>query len=262
MVQTDEERKAKKREYNQRPDVKAKEKARRQRPENKAKARAYSQRPDVKAKMKERNSRPEEKAKRKAYALTSKAKAKKREYYHRPDVKAKEKERSQRPERKARKKELSQRPENKAKARAYYHRPENKARAKSLWQRPENKAKKLERSRRPENKVKQKEAIAKIRLKVLQYYSKRLSKSDIPCCRCCGENSHIDFLNLDHIAGKRQMDSEPELIKLGYSSSMHVSKLQKWIIENNFPNGFQVLCSNCNFAKGFPRNKNKCPHQK
>jgi len=96
-------------------------------------------------------------------------------------------------------------------------------------------------------------------LKVLQYYSKHLSKSDIPCCRCCGEKSHIGFLALDHIAGRKEMDSEPELVKLGYSSSLVKTALLNWIIKNNFPKGFQILCHNCNMAKGF---YGKCPHEK
>lgn len=31
-----------------------------------------------------------------------------------------------------------------------------------------------------------------------------------------------------------------------------------WLRRNNYPNGFQVLCHNCNMAKGF---YGKCPHQ-
>ena len=34
---------------------------------------------------------------------------------------------------------------------------------------------------------------AAIQLKVLQYYSKLHSNSDIACCRCCGLNDHTDF---------------------------------------------------------------------
>ena len=50
------------------------------------------------------------------------------------------------------------------------------------------------------------------RLNILSHYSKHISNSNIPCCNCCGENSHVDFLAIDHIAGKNQMDSEPKLI--------------------------------------------------
>jgi len=99
------------------------------------------------------------------------------------------------------------------------------------------------------------------RLKVLQHYSKSLSNSDIPCCRCCGENFHIDFLALDHITGRKEMDSEPELKKLGYSSKIRAGTLTKWIIDNNYPDGFQILCNNCNQAK-FQSKNNTCPHKR
>jgi len=109
------------------------------------------------------------------------------------------------------------------------------------------------------SKAKGKERRDDRRLKILQYYSKRLSKSNIPCCRCCGENSHIEFLAIDHIAGKKQMDSESKLKKLGYSFNMHGAVLHNWLIDNYFPEGFQILCKNCNQAKGYPRNNNQCP---
>ena len=96
-------------------------------------------------------------------------------------------------------------------------------------------------------------------MKILLEYSKRLSKSDIPCCNCCKTSSHVDFLAIDHIAGKKEMDSEPVLLELGYSSKLETGGLTDFIIKNNFPEGFQILCTNCNFAKGMKKNKNKCP---
>ena len=30
-----------------------------------------------------------------------------------------------------------------------------------------------------------------------------------------------------------------------------------WLVQNNFPEGFQLLCNNCNLAKGF---YGECPH--
>ena len=155
-----------------------------------------------------------------------------------------------------------QSPERKAYLKKYHSKPENKAKAKERASRPENMAERKERDSKPEYKAKAKERQQNARLKVLQYYSKHLSKSDIPCCRCCGEKSHIGFLALDHIAGRKEMDSEPELVKLGYSSSLVKTALLNWIIKNNFPDGFQILCHNCNYAKGIVRNKNKCPHKK
>jgi hypothetical protein len=71
----------------------------------------------------------------------------------------------------------------------------------------------------------------------------------------------VDFLAIDHIAGIRQMDLESELKKLKYSSKLRNQNLHRWIIKNNFPKGFQILCTNCNFAKGMKKNNNKCPHE-
>ena len=162
--------------------------------------------------------------------------------------------------------------ERKAQKRKYGSRPEIKARKKEYDQKPEVKARKKEYNQRPEVITKHKVLTSShvfrtqtkatredTRLLVLQHYSKHLSNSEIPCCNCCGENFHLDFLAIDHIAGKRQMDSEPELVKLGYSSKLQSLSLQKWLIRNDFPDGFQILCSNCNMAKGF---YGTCPHEK
>ena len=173
-------------------------------------------------------SKEERRAKKKEYL---------KEYYSRPEIKAKAKEKRDRPEIKAKTKERN---------RKYYQRPENMAKAKEIRDRPENRAK-------------ARDEYYKIRLKILQYYSKRLSNSNIPCCHCCGLNSHLDFLSLDHIAGKKEMDSEYELKKLGYSSKLSSAMLFKFLIDNNCPDGFQILCTNCNSAKGYPRNNNECP---
>jgi hypothetical protein len=100
-----------------------------------------------------------------------------------------------------------------------------------------------------------------MRLKVLQYYSKHLSNSDIPCCRCCGINSHTHFLDVDHIPGRSEMNSIPELKKIGYSSIKESGGLHRWLVNNNYLKDlqteyFQILCKNCNGAKGL---YGKCP---
>ena len=195
MVLTDEERKAKKKAYQQSPEVKAKKKAYQQSPEGKAKAKRKRDSPEGQAKAKENRIK---------HSTRIKA------YHSRPDRKAKEKQR---------------------KAEPAYRQWEQGARAK-------------------ENQN---------RFNVLQHYSKNLSNSDIPCCNCCGQNNHLDFLAIDHIAGIKKMDFEPELIKLGYSSKLVGRSLIKWIIVNDFPKGFQILCANCNFSKGMKKNNNKCP---
>jgi hypothetical protein len=254
MVQTNEERKAKQKEYDaiyrKTPEVKAKQKESKKKyrksSKGKIKEKEYSQRPEVKAKQKEYSQRPEVKAKQK-------------EYSQRPEVKAKQKEYNSRPEVKAKRKEYQSTPEYKAKQKEYDSRPEVKAKQKEYSQRPEVKAKQKEYDSRPEVKLRKIEQYQYDRLIILQTYSKRLSNSDVPCCICCGENFHSDFLAIDHIAGRKQMDSEPELVKIGYSSKLLNHQLIKWIIENNFPSGFQILCANCNFAKGMKKNNNECP---
>ena len=55
------------------------------------------------------------------------------------------------------------------------------------------------------------------------------------------------------------MDSEPKLIELGYSSEINGIDLVKWLTLNDFPDGFQILCHNCNYAKGMPKNNYECP---
>ena len=207
MVQTDEERKAKKKAYRQTPEVKAKRK-------------------EI---VKKYRARPEIKAKERARKQTSAYKKQQEEYKARPEVKAKRKEIA---------KKYRARPEVKAKTRAY--------------------------SLRPENKAKTKDKREAKRLKVFQHYSKRLSNSDIPCCACCGENSHFDFLAIDHVIGRIEMDSIPELVALGYSSILKDKQLLTWIVEHDYLSDlkkeyFQILCHNCNFAKGIARNNNGCP---
>jgi hypothetical protein len=66
-------------------------------------------------------------------------------------------------------------------------------------------------------------------------------------CACCGEE-HIEFLSLDHIGNNGAE----------HRKSVPATTLYNWIRKNGFPPGFQVLCMNCNFAKG---HFGKCPHQ-
>jgi len=271
------ERKAKKnaiqKKYRARPEIRAKYNE-----TNKVRMREYNKKPDIiekrkkynasperKAKMKERWEKPETKATIQKYRSTPHGKAKMKEYYTSPKVKAKKREYSKKPEVIARKKEYEARPEVKAKRKEYEASPERKARIKERESRPEAIARKKEYRARPEVKAKRskyaKEKKDVEKMEVYLHYSKIHSNSDIPCCRCCGLNSHIEFLSLDHIGGRKKMDSELELVKAGYSSKFKIHQLMLWIIKNNFPIGFQILCLNCNFAKGHSKD-NKCPHER
>lgn len=84
------------------------------------------------------------------------------------------------------------------------------------------------------------------RLKVLTYYS-----GGTPKCACCGETI-LEFLCLDHTNGGGNKHRKT----LGDPSG---TSIYQWIIKNNFPTGFRVLCYNCNNAYG---HYGKCPHQK
>lgn len=73
----------------------------------------------------------------------------------------------------------------------------------------------------------------RIKLRVFNHYS-----NNKLCCAKCGINE-IEFLCLDH------NDVEHKRIKQrggGWTA-------YKWVIDNNFPSGFQILCWSCNFKK-------------
>jgi len=66
-------------------------------------------------------------------------------------------------------------------------------------------------------------------------------------CACCGETNH-KFLTVDHINGG------------GHKHRKQISnKIYRWLVLNNFPDGYQILCFNCNCGKN--RNHGVCPHQ-
>ena len=70
-------------------------------------------------------------------------------------------------------------------------------------------------------------------------------------CVCCGEDTY-EFLTIDHVHGdgaehKRQMKAE------GVGQNLY-----RWLKKHGYPKeNFQLLCMNCNFAKG---KYGVCPH--
>ena len=128
--------------------------------------------------------------------------------------------------------------------REYRSRPEVKAKKKEYGQRPEVKAKKRKATNRYRKDLK---------LEVYSVYSKRQSNSEIPCCRCCGENSYIEFLTVDHIDGRANLPKKEQ--------KLYAEKITSWLKRNHYPEGFQILCHNCNSAKGNSVD-NKCPHER
>jgi hypothetical protein len=101
--------------------------------------------------------------------------------------------------------------------------------------------------KQPEIRAKELSYLQKQRLKdrdaVIEHYGKK--------CICCGE-SNKGFLTIDHIDGK-----VPEMAvvgrKLGHSALYH------YLVKHNFPEGYQLMCANCNMAIGW---WGVCPHKK
>jgi hypothetical protein len=70
-----------------------------------------------------------------------------------------------------------------------------------------------------------------------------------PRCSCCGETI-MEFLTIDHINGRKGT---------GHSRSFGGWRLYHWLKKHDFPDGYRVLCYNCNCSQA--RTK-VCPHAK
>lgn len=71
-------------------------------------------------------------------------------------------------------------------------------------------------------------------------------------CKCCGE-SEVKFLAIDHINNDGAKQRRELKETKGGTGSFYY-----WLKRNNYPDGYQVLCHNCNMAKAFYKT---CPHQ-
>jgi len=69
-------------------------------------------------------------------------------------------------------------------------------------------------------------------------------------CACCGI-THKVFLTIDHIHGGGSKHRK----ETGGGGKFNY----RWIRKNNYPEGFQVLCWNCNCGRA--RNNDICPHK-
>lgn len=74
-------------------------------------------------------------------------------------------------------------------------------------------------------------------------------------CACCGEGA-MEFLAIDHVNGGGNAHRKSLSPSGGKGSSMAA---MRWIRDNGYPEGFRVLCHNCNFSYGA---HGYCPHQK
>jgi hypothetical protein len=83
-----------------------------------------------------------------------------------------------------------------------------------------------------------------LRMEVMSHYS-----GGKPFCECCKETEY-EFLSVDHIDG-----GGAEHRKQGLTSKA----FYRWLKANGLPEGYRVLCMNCNFAIGV---HGSCPHQR
>jgi hypothetical protein len=66
-------------------------------------------------------------------------------------------------------------------------------------------------------------------------------------CKCCGEDRK-EFLSIDHINGGG-----------GKHKKEHRGHLYQFLRNNKFPDGYRILCHNCNMSRGL---YGYCPHEK
>lgn len=110
------------------------------------------------------------------------------------------------------------------------------------------------RKRHPEESRKRaREHFAKHRVKYLKNNRERYARKRLEViaryggrCKCCGETESA-FLTLDHV--NNDGSQHRKVVRPG--------SLVTWIIRKGFPKTIQILCFNCNCAKGF---YGVCPH--
>ena len=95
-------------------------------------------------------------------------------------------------------------------------------------------------SQRPDKILRKAELHRNLRIKAYAGYGGE--------CACCGE-TEFEFLCIDHVNGGGAEDRKKH-------STWQIARR---VIELDFPDDYQVLCHNCNLAKGF---FGECPHQR
>ncbi len=90
--------------------------------------------------------------------------------------------------------------------------------------------------------AKQRERRKIVRAEVINHYGGK--------CECCGED-RIEFLCIDHISGGGTQERKDNNLR-GAAFYLHLRR-------QGFPEGYRVLCHNCNTAMGIYR---YCPHRK
>lgn len=93
-------------------------------------------------------------------------------------------------------------------------------------------------------RIQQKQYELNNKIKIIEAYGGK--------CICCQETA-LEFLTIDHVNDNGAEERKDTNQGTG-------GKLYRWLIKRNFPkDNYQLLCYNCNCAKGF---FGYCPHQK
>lgn len=95
---------------------------------------------------------------------------------------------------------------------------------------------------RGELKIRRTLAYRNLRVLVLEHYGGK--------CVCCGETTR-EFLALDH------KDGDGNKHRRSIGATKGGINILNWVVRNDYPKMIQLLCHNCNAAKGF---YGQCPH--
>jgi len=215
----------------------------------------YHSRDENKKRRRERNSTPEAKARRKELRSTPESKAKDAEYYQKNKQKmnaqsikwnqdnralVNQRRRKHRADnleaarKYAREWHRNNPIKSKAQGKRYYHSHKAERKANSIQWIEKNRERYLNQQVQynKDNSERKYKIRFEDRMIVLSHYS----LESYPICARCGENE-IGFLEIDHVKGVIEKDGRGG------------NALVKYIIANNFPENYQVLCTNCNWLK-------------
>jgi len=87
---------------------------------------------------------------------------------------------------------------------------------------------------------------ARIMAEVFEHYGDR--------CSCCGE-TEMNFLTIDHVNG----DGAEHRRAVAGTKKWGGRNLYMWLRKHGYPDGFQLLCWNCNCGR--QRTGGICPHK-
>jgi hypothetical protein len=77
-------------------------------------------------------------------------------------------------------------------------------------------------------------------------------------CACCGE-AELVFLTIDHIDDNGAEHRREMAAERNSNYSQAGARTYRWLRDHDFPDGYQVLCANCNCGKQW--NGGVCPHE-